>query len=257
MHNSEKGIFQRTTLLFGEDKMQLLEQKKVIIFGVGGVGSWCAESLVRSGIVHLTLVDFDKICESNVNRQLHATTKTIGQFKVEVLKSRLLQINPNAVITAIQQVYNADTHDSFKIDEYHFIVDAIDSLVSKMHLIRMATKTDAIFISSMGAALKLDPSKIKVAEFWKVRGCPLAYIIRKRIRKGDLPAKPFLCIYSEELLENKGQPLCVESELPAVDEYGIRKAVTNGTVAHITAIFGFTIAGLIIQSVYNENNEQE
>jgi tRNA A37 threonylcarbamoyladenosine dehydratase len=262
--NIEKGIFQRTARLFGDEKMDEVAQKSVIIFGIGGVGSWCAESLVRTGIRKITLVDSDRVCITNINRQLHATTKTIGQVKTEVLKARLLEINPNAEITAIQKIYNQDNHDFFHIEDYDYIIDAIDSLSSKMHLIRMATKTNSVFFSSMGASLKVDPTRIKVAEFWKVQGCPLASRIRKMIKRGDLPAKPFLCVYSDELLENKGtgsscgtdKCLCpkakdCEGDPELADhEWCSSKAVINGTTAHITAIFGFTIAGLVIKDIY-------
>lgn len=250
MTKKRKDIFQRTNLLLGEENMKVMTQKRVIIFGVGGVGSWCAESLVRSGIQHLTIVDFDTICESNVNRQLHATSQNIGEVKVEVLRIRLLEINPEATITAIKKVYNEHTYTSFQIEEYDFIVDAIDSIESKLRLMREATKTDAVLFSSMGAALRIDPTRIKVGDFWELRGCTLGALLRKRMRRGALPSKPFTCVYSEERLENIGKQEDVDH---SVDEHGIRKAITNGTVAHITAIFGFTIAGLIIQSIYNEN----
>ncbi|MDP4206466.1 MAG: tRNA threonylcarbamoyladenosine dehydratase [Bacteroidota bacterium] len=262
----ERGIFQRTELLFGREKMEEIAQKKVIIFGIGGVGSWCAESLIRTGIQKLTIVDSDRVCVTNINRQLHATTKTIGKVKTEVLKSRLLEINPSAEINAIQKIYNQDSHDEFDLESYDFIIDAIDSLSSKIHLIRKATRTNAVFLSSMGASLKLDPTKIQVGEFWTVKGCPLAAKIRKMIRKGDLPAKEFMCIYSEELLENKGtgsscgteKCLCPKTINADGDpdlanhEWCSQKAVINGTAAHITAIYGFTLAGLVIQSIYNE-----
>lgn len=253
MGNIEKGIFQRSELLFGSEKMALLSTKRVIIFGIGGVGSWCAESLVRTGIRQLTIVDFDDICVSNINRQLHATTQTIGLAKVEVLKNRLLEINPTAEILALQKIYTADTHDSFDLDAYDFIIDAIDSLDSKVHLIRMATHTNATFFSSMGAALKLDSTRIKIAEFWKVHTCPLAAAIRQRIKKGDLPAKKFLCVYSDELLENKGISSVEAIHSAEVEETHLKKRV-NGTVSHITAIFGFTLAGLVIQSIVGEES---
>lgn len=159
----EKGIFKRTELLLGDEVMNRIANVKVIIFGVGGVGSWCAESLVRSGVSKLTLVDSDRICVTNVNRQLMATTKTVGQVKVEALKERLLDINPRAEIRALQQIYSEETADSFELDTYDYIVDAIDSLENKVHLIRTATRTPARFVSSMGAALKMDPTKINVS----------------------------------------------------------------------------------------------
>ena len=264
---SEKGIFQRTELLLGSEIMSEIYLKKVIIFGIGGVGSWCAESLVRSGIHNLTIVDSDRICITNINRQLHATTLTVGEVKTDALKERLLEINPSANIISIQKIYNQQNHNFFQLEQFDYIIDAIDSLGPKINLIRHATRTNAVLFSSMGASLKIDPSRIKVAEFWDVIGCPLASIVRKKIRKGDLPAKKFLCVYSEELLESKGSGsscgtdkcLCPKTkngpgnpEL-ADHEWCSNKAVINGTVAHITAIFGFTLAGLLIQDIYSKN----
>ncbi len=263
--SAEKGIFQRTELLFGKEKMNQLAGIKIIIFGIGGVGSWCAESLVRTGIRHITIVDSDRICITNINRQLHATTKTVGEVKTEALKKRLLEINPQAEINAIQKIYNQANHDFFQLGQFDYIIDAIDSIGSKVHLIRMATRTNAVFFSSMGASLKLDPTKISVAEFWNVKGCPLAARIRRVIKKGELPAKKFMCIYSEELLQNKGagascgteKCLCPKNNSADGDpelenhEWCSQKSVINGTVAHITAIYGFTLAGLVIQDIYN------
>lgn len=264
--NYSKGIFQRTELLLGKDRLEKVMSKNVIIFGIGGVGSWCAESLVRSGIQRLTIVDSDRICITNINRQLHATTLTVGAVKTEALKSRLLEINPSAKILAIQKIYNKDNHDFFELEQYDFIIDAIDSLGNKTHLIRQATKTNAVFLSSMGASLKMDPTMIRVTEFWQVIRCPLAAKIRKMIRKGELPAKKFMCVYSEELLENFGNGsscgsdkcLCPKNTIGQGDpeladhEWCSQKAVINGTIAHITAIYGFTLAGLVIQHIYNE-----
>ena len=140
-------IFRRAELLLGDEVMSSIGQKRVIIFGVGGVGSWCAESLVRSGITHLTIVDSDRVCITNINRQLMATSKTVGQVKVEALKERLLSINPQAEITALQQIFTAETADSFDIGSYDYIIDAIDSLKDKALLILMATQTQAKFYS--------------------------------------------------------------------------------------------------------------
>ena len=144
----EEAIFRRAELLLGEEAMSRIGEKRVIIFGVGGVGSWCAESLVRSGIRKLTIVDSDRVCITNVNRQLMATTKTIGQAKVDVLKERLLIINPSAEITALQQVFTAETAESFEIGNYDYIIDAIDSLKDKTLLILMATQTKSTRESS-------------------------------------------------------------------------------------------------------------
>lgn len=135
MNAREQAIFGRTELLLGEDVMQVLSRTKVIIFGVGGVGSWCAEGLVRSGIKHLTIVDSDRVSITNVNRQLMATVKTVGQVKVEALKTRLLEINPDAEIEAVQAIYCDETADSFDLDSYDYVIDAVDSLKNKALLI--------------------------------------------------------------------------------------------------------------------------
>ncbi len=238
----EQAIFRRTELLLGDEAMSRIGEKRVIIFGVGGVGSWCAESLIRSGIRQLTIVDSDRVCITNINRQLMATTKTVGQVKVEALKERLLSINPSAEITALQQIFTAETAESFQLDTYDYIIDAIDSLKDKALLILMATSLPSTgevrrgtkFFSSMGAALKLNPTRIKTAEFWKVQGDPLARALRKRFKRdGQYPKRKFQCVYSDELLENK-MPIDPNDK-------------GNGTIAHITAIFGFMLAGLVIQ----------
>jgi tRNA A37 threonylcarbamoyladenosine dehydratase len=175
----DSAIFRRNELLLGNEAMERIAQKRVIIFGVGGVGSWCAESLVRSGIHHLTIVDSDYVSMTNINRQLMATTKTVGLPKVEVLRERLLCINPSAEITALQEIFSEENASRFRLEDYDYIIDAIDSLKDKATLILLACKTKAKLFSSMGAALKLDPTRIKVTEFWKVQGDPLARAIRK------------------------------------------------------------------------------
>ncbi len=260
----EKGILKRTELLLGSDVVDEINSKKVIIIGVGGVGSWCAESLVRSGIMHLTIVDSDRICITNINRQAMATVKTVGKVKTDTLKERLIEINPSAEITAIQKIYNEENADSFDLDSYDYIIDAIDSLKDKVLLIRKACETKAVFYSSMGAALKVDPLQIRVAEFWKVRGCPLGAALRSRFRKLKIrPARKFKCVYSEELLTNRGSNstcgttacMCPKANVGPGDpsllnhEWCSSKARINGTLAHITAIYGFTIAGLVIQDI--------
>ena len=230
----EQEIFRRAELLLGDEAMSRIAEKRVIIFGVGGVGSWCAESLVRSGIRKLTIVDSDCVSVTNINRQLMATTKTVGQVKVDALKERLLTINPSAEITALQQVFNADSASQFGLEEYDYIIDAIDSLKDKALLILLACQTKAKLFSSMGAALKLDPTRIKTAEFWKVTGDPLARALRNRFKRDkQFPKRKFQCVFSDELLENK-MPI-------DPDDKG------NGSIVHITAIFGMMLAGLVIQ----------
>ena len=258
----QDAIFRRSELLLGNEYMERIAQKRVIIFGVGGVGSWCAESLIRSGIRQLTIVDSDRVCITNINRQLMATTKTIGQVKVDALKERLLTINPAAEITALQKIFTAENAHEFELESYDYIVDAIDSLKDKAALILLACKTQAKFFSSMGAALKLDPTRIKVTEFWKVQGDPLARALRKKFKsQKQFPKHKFQCVYSDELLENRGHNatcgtekcMCPKAQNGPGDqsllnhEWCSSKAQINGTLSHITAIFGFMLAGLIIE----------
>ncbi|MCQ2134841.1 MAG: tRNA threonylcarbamoyladenosine dehydratase [Bacteroidales bacterium] len=237
-------IFDRTERLLGEEMMAKLASVRVIIFGVGGVGSWCAEGLIRSGIGHLTMVDMDTVNVTNVNRQLMATTKTVGRVKVDVLRERLLEINPEADIEAVHQIYTAETEGQFDLDSYDYVIDAIDSLKDKAHLMLKACESKAVLFSSMGAACKIDPTKIRVAEFWNVRGCPLGAALRKKFKKaGTYPAHKFLCVYDDEVLPNKG------GDKGETCDY---KAVINGTTAHITGIFGLTISGLVLQDIVNK-----
>ena len=250
MEYSEREIFNRTELLMGGHALEVLKQQRVIVFGVGGVGSWCAESLIRSGIGHLTIVDSDCVCVTNVNRQLMATTKTIGRPKVEVLRERLLEINPHAEVVALQKVYTPESSESFQIETYDYVVDAIDSLANKAHLLLTASQWKGKLFSSMGAALKMDPTAVRVTEFWNVLGCPLGAALRKKMkREKTFPKHKFLCVYSEELLENTGAEEIVQMNETINSEWKSQKTQTNGTMAHITAIFGFTLAGLIVQDV--------
>lgn len=248
MTNSQ--IFNRARILLGDDAMTRLAATRVIIFGVGGVGSWCAESLIRSGIGHLTIVDNDSVNVTNINRQRMATTLSVGEPKVDALRNILLEINPEAEVETRREVYCAANEDSFNLSSYDFIIDCIDSLSDKALLIEKATRTPSRFLSSMGAALKMDPTKIKVDEFWKVKGCPLARALRQRFKKtGIFPAKKFLCVYSDELLSNRIQ--AAEGDNAQLTAYGsTRKAAINGSLHHITSIFGITLAGLVIKEIF-------
>lgn len=215
---------------------------KIILFGVGGVGSWCAEALVRSGIEHLTIVDYDTVDESNINRQLMATTKTVGLVKVEVMKERLLDINPNADITAIREWYNEDTATKYNFDEYDYVIDAIDSLKDKALLILNACNSKATLISSMGAAGKKNPQMVKVAEFWKVKTCPLARALRQRFKKSKtFPSKKFKAVYSEELNNDNNTTLSTSPAKP--------KAFIQ-----VTASFGLNLAAEIINKINSEQS---
>ena len=245
-----EGLFNRTELLLGSKALERIHEKRIIIFGVGGVGSWCAECLIREGIGHLTLVDSDRVCITNCNRQLMATTLTLGLPKVEALRSRLLEINPEADILALQRSFSKETAGTFQLEEYDYVIDAIDSLKDKTALILQTTgtlpggKRVAGFFSSMGAALRTDPTKVRVSEFWKVKGDPLAAAIRSSMRRQKLfPASKFLCVHSEEPpLPNLGTALKDGSQT-------FTKVRTNGSLCHVTAIFGMTLAGLVVQDI--------
>ncbi|MDR1499585.1 MAG: tRNA threonylcarbamoyladenosine dehydratase [Tannerellaceae bacterium] len=259
----EKGLFHRTERLLGTERMDRVAGVRVIIFGVGGVGGWCAESLVRSGVRRLTIVDSDRICVTNINRQVMATRHTVGEVKVEALKARLLAINPAAEVEALQMIYSRETSGAFGLEDYDYIVDAIDSLRNKADLILAAAAVRAVFFSSMGAALKMDPTRIRVGGFWSVKGCPLAAALRRKLRKEEEMCRDFFCVYSDEVLENMGgmtscgtaSCLCPKADYGPGDpalvshEWCSLKARINGTVAHTTAIFGFTLAGLVMQDI--------
>lgn len=250
-------IFNRLLRLTGQELYNKLQDTKVIIFGVGGVGSWCAESLIRSGIGELTIVDSDLVCATNINRQLQATTKTIGQVKVEALKKRLLEINPKSKIIAIEKIYSRDTKDEFNLNEYDYVIDAIDSLSCKVDLIDHALSSDTTLFSSFGAASKMDTSRIQVKQIWKTYGCPLGRLVRNRLKKRRINKK-FLCVFSDEVLPvhdvnigcGSGNCVCPKKEgCDEAHEWCSTKKQINGSITHITGTFGFTLAGLVIQDV--------
>lgn len=220
--------------------MDILRRTRVIIFGLGGVGSWCAEALARSAVGTITLVDPDTVAPSNINRQLPALVDTIGRPKAEVLAERFARINPDGVFTPVAAAYTADSADTFAIETYDYAIDAIDSLADKADLIlrctAAATAPRAAFYASMGAARKLDPAKIGATDFWKVQGCPLARALRTRFRRAaTFPQRKFTCVYSPESIPQSGD------------------ARANGTFAHITMTFGTRLAALILADIYRRS----
>ena len=222
----EEGIFNRTELLLGKETTHSIANKRVILFGVGGVGGWCAETLLRTGIGHLTIVDFDKVDTTNLNRQVVATHDNIGQSKVLEMQKRLLSIAPEADVQAIDRQYNAETADTFDLAQYDIVVDAIDMVECKALLLYRATQAGCKVYSSMGAGRKTDPQKIRTAEFWKVQGCPLARALRTKMKKaGLMPASKIQCVYSEEISGEKG------------------------TLAPVVGVFGMTLASMVINNI--------
>ena len=219
-------MFTRTIQLLGEEEFRALQNANVILFGVGGVGGWCAETLLRTGIGHLTLVDFDRVDTTNLNRQVVATHDNIGQSKVQEMQKRLLSIIPDADVQIIEQQYNAETADSFDLSQYDIVVDAIDMVECKALLLYRATQAGCRVYSSMGAGRKMDTQKIRTAEFWKVQGCPLARALRTRMKKaGLMPASKIQCVYSEEISGERG------------------------TLAPVVGVFGMTLASMVINHV--------
>ena len=231
-------FFSRSEALLGAKAMEALRAKKVIIFGVGGVGSYAAEALVRTGLTHLTIVDGDTVQPSNINRQLPATRATMGLPKVEALKERLLTINPDANIVALQQRYSqqpaASSNQSFDfhLEEYDYIIDAIDSVNDKTDLIINATRARVKIFSSMGAALRFDPTKVTTGELMDIKGDALAKAVRARMKKLDVhPYKKVRCVYSSEQAQ---------------------RCETRGSLMQVTAVFGLTLASLVISDITNQ-----
>lgn len=218
--NLEESLI-RCAAVYGNETIQQLKKIKVAIFGVGGVGSWCAEALVRSGVKSIALIDDDVVAPSNINRQCPATAKTIGRKKVEVMKERLLEINPGADIVAIPSRYEGG-----EIGDFDVVVDAIDSVDCKAELILSAQAEGIRVISSMGAALRKDPTKVRVTRWKKVEGDGLAKALRKRFKRLERKVEDFECVWSEE------RPL----------ELAIR-----GSVMAVTATFGMCLAAEVIK----------
>lgn len=244
----ENESFSRIARLVGDEALERLQATSVILFGVGGVGGWTAEALARTAIGRLTIVDADCVARSNINRQPMALTSTIGQEKVEVLRRRLLDINPDLQLECICRRFDASTAGSFDLGSYDYVVDAIDSLADKALLIETATRLGVKLFSSMGAALKTDPTRVKVDEFWKVKGCRLAAALRSRFkRKGVYPARKFKCVWSDEIRENQGA-------LPESDgAMSFGKVAVNGALVQVTAVFGMTLASLVVNDVVGRN----
>ena len=230
----------RVGLLIGNKGVEKLKNASVIVFGTGGVGSWCAEALVRSGLGKIDIVDFDKVCESNINRQLQATTKTIGQSKVDVLKQRLLEINPDCKITAYNKQFNKESAKDFNIKNADYVIDAIDNLKNKLDLIETVCSSGVPLFSSMGMALKLDPSCIKTSSIWKTNTCPLAQLVRQGLRKRGFTGD-FLAVYSDEKPRDNRQDDSLK------DQYTSKRI--NGSLITVTASAGLMLASLVIKDI--------
>ncbi len=228
--------FSRTRLLLGEDGVEKLKNSSVAVFGVGGVGSYIAEALARSGVGKITLIDNDNVSVTNINRQLVALQSTVGRKKVEVAKERILDINPDAEVVIHDCFYTGDEVD---LNGFDYIADAIDSVTSKLNLIENAYKLGIPIISSMGTGNKLDPTKITVTDIYKTHTCPLAKVLRYELKKRNV--KKLKVVYSTE------PPCPHKAESDEISE----KRKTIGSVAFVPSVAGLVIAGEIIKGLIN------
>lgn len=226
-------FFARSAALLGEKTMESLRTKRVILFGVGGVGSFAAEALIRTGLTHLTIVDGDTVQASNINRQMPATRRTIGQPKVETLKERLLEINPDAEIITRYEMVNSEWLTTNGLDGYDYVIDAIDSVADKTELLLYASRVRGCKIySSMGAALRFDPTQVTTGELMSVKGDALARAVRERMKRLDRkPSKKIRCVYSTEQAQ---------------------RCETRGSLMQVTAVFGLTLASMVITDCMRE-----
>lgn len=226
MENTENR-FSRTEALLGEQAMEKLKKARVAVFGIGGVGGHVVEALMRSGVGAVDIVDSDKVCLSNLNRQIIATESSIGKYKVDVMKERILDINPEAVVNVHKCFYLPETKDEFDFSQYSYVVDAVDTVTAKIQLVMEAAEAGVPIISSMGAGNKLDPTAFQVADIYKTSVCPLAKVMRRELKKRGI--KKLKVVYSRE------QPV-VKNAVPA-------------SVAFVPSVVGLIIAGEVIKDL--------
>ena len=227
--------FLRTSLIFGEDNINKLNKSNVAVFGIGGVGGYVCEALARSGVGKLTLIDGDVVSVSNINRQIIALTSTVGKFKADVMKDRIMDINPDAEVSTINSFLTTENIDSFKLTEYDYVVDAIDDVKAKLALIKFCFDNNIPIISAMGAGNKLDATSFEVSDIFKTSVCPLARIMRRELKK--IGVDRLKVVYSKE--EPKNPPYKIEGEK------------TVGSLAFVVSVMGLIIAGEVIKEICN------
>ena len=233
-----KEQFKRTELIFSKENMEKLYNSKVIVFGVGGVGGHLVEALARSGIGHIAIVDFDTVEITNINRQLVATHSSLGKSKVEVLKERLLDINPDIEVEAINKFYLPENEDEFDLSKYDYVVDAVDNMSAKISLVLRANSQNVPIISAMGAGNKIDPTKLEVSDIYKTSVDPLAKILRHELKKRGIAH--LKVVYSKE------DPIKVE-------EYNEKKRAITGSTSFVPPAMGLIIASEVIKDLMNRN----
>ena len=244
--------FSRTQLLLGKDNMDRLAEAKVAIFGIGGVGGYVAEALARSGVGSFVLVDDDKVCLTNLNRQIIATRKTVGKYKAEVMRDRILEINPDAEVEVRKCFYLPENADEFDFNEYSYVVDAVDTVTAKLEIIMRAKECGVPVISSMGAGNKLDPTKFQVADIYKTSMCPLAKVMRRELKKRGV--KKLKVVYSTEKPTRPLDDMSVSCRTNCICPPGAAHQCTErrdipGSVAFVPSVVGLIIAGEVVKDL--------
>lgn len=247
--------FSRTELLLGKAAMERLKNSRVAIFGIGGVGGYVCEALVRSGVGAFDLIDDDKVCLTNLNRQIIATRKTVGQYKTEVMRERILEINPEADVRIHKCFFLPENADQFAFDEYDYVVDAVDTVTAKIELVLKAQEKNIPIISSMGAGNKLDAGGFKVADIYKTRVCPLAKVMRRELKKRGV--KKLKVVYSEEMpvrpiedLANSCSANCICP--PGAEHKCTQRRAIPGSVAFVPSAAGLIMAGEVIKDLVKD-----
>lgn len=244
--------FARTQLLLGPEAMEKLAHSRVAVFGVGGVGGYVCEALARSGVGAFDLIDDDKVCLTNINRQIIATRKTIGKYKAEVMRERILDINPSADIRVYKCFFLPENADEFPFDEYYYVVDAVDTVTAKIELVMKAQEKGVRIISSMGAGNKLDASAFRVADIYKTKVCPLAKVMRRELKKRGV--KKLKVVYSEEkaLTPLEDESISCRSNCvcpPGTEHKCTDRRAIPGSVAFVPPVAGLIIAGEVIKDL--------
>lgn len=233
---------ERTSLLLGEQKLELLQQANILVVGLGGVGAYAAEMIARAGVSRMTIADADTVSESNINRQLIALHSTIGRQKAELVAERLRDINPNIELTVVNRFIKDDETDALlDSDKFDYIVDAIDTLSPKLALIKGALDRNIPLVSSMGAGAKTDPTKMEICDIAKTHHCPLAHMLRKRLHKIGIRSG-FKAVFSPEPVREGAMILCNEQN----------KKSNTGTISYIPALFGIGCASVVIRGLIGE-----
>jgi tRNA A37 threonylcarbamoyladenosine dehydratase len=246
--------FSRTELLLGKESMECLKNARVAIFGVGGVGGYTLEALARSGVGTLDLIDDDRICLTNINRQIIATRKTVGQYKVDVARERVLAINPDAVVNVYKTFYTPETADQFDFSQYDYVVDAIDTVTGKVMLVEQAQKAGTKIISSMGAGNKLDPTGFIVTDIYKTSVCPLAKVMRRELKKRGI--RKLKVVYSQEKPRTPIEDESISCRSHCICPPGTQRKCTvrrqiPGSIAFVPSVVGLIIAGEVIKDLCN------